>query len=448
MVLVILIIIFLITLFVITMIMINVFGRKKLERALNLMRNGKYESALAILKELYAKNPNVKLYNWYMAQCYENLGDLEMAVVEYGKVALSTELPPPLSLIKAHEKLGVLNLKLGNLLKAKHEFETVLSINPAHALAHYYLGEIYFKESNYQKAGEHFEKAITYDDSLTDAYLKLGKINYFMNHNDKAKRYFVKAIEIDRNLHEAHFYYALVLEKDRVYDKSIVEFNKALEEERFRFDCYAHLGSIYRELGNSEEAVKNYESALELGTDDLKKLLEVKYEFADYLIHVGNLKRALELWEEIYKVQPNFKDVAHKLEVYGEISKSTSLTRFITSSREEFAKIGSLLCRLIGVSVERYVFIKDDLLEFYGKMRVGKDELNVIVDIAKWTIQVGELPVRELLEKLSDEGANRAIFITSSDFTEKAYDLSRIRPIELIPKKELEPLLERVFKKL
>ncbi len=448
MILIVLIIIFLVVLFVIFMIVISMFGRKKLERALNYMKNGRYDSALSILKELYAKNPNTKLYNWYIAQCYENLGDIEMAIVEYGKVALSTELPPPLSLVKTHEKLGILNLQIGNIIKAKSEFETVLSLNPTHARAHYYLGDIYFKEGNYQKANEHLEKAIEYDDSITDAYLKLGKLNFLLNHNEKAKRYLVKALEMDKNLYEAHFYYALALERDRVYDRSIVEFNEALNDESHRFDCYSHLAKIYKDMGNTQEAIKNFEKAIEVGTDDLKKLLEVKYEFAGYMIHVGNLQRALELWQEIYNVQPNFKDVAHKLEVYGEISKSTNLTRFITSSREEFIQIGHRLCKIMRVNVERYSFLKEDLIEFYGKMRVGKDELSVIVQIAKWTIQVGELPVRELLEKLSDEGANRAIFITSSDFSEKAYDLSRIRPIELISRKELENMLDRVFKNM
>ena len=439
------IIIFIGTTFVLLFVILNVYGKKKLEKALELMRNGKHEEALVILKDLYSKNPGTKLYNWYIAQCYENLGDLEMAIVEYQKVALSTELPPPLSLLKIHEKLGLLNMKLGSFLKAKNEFNTVISINPTDAMAHYYLGDIYYRENDYQKAIDHLEKAIQYNDSIVDAYLKLGKLNYYLNHNEKAKKYLLQALRRDRSLAEAHFYYALLLEKDRVYDRSIEEFNEALKGELFNFDCYYHLGNIYKDIGDVSKATENYERAIEVGTDDMEKYLEVKYVYADFLVHQGNLERALILWKEIHNVRPSYRDVDHKLKIYEEISKSHNLTRFVTSTRDEFLDIGRKILEVLNIIAEKYSMLKDDLLEFVGKNRIGKEEISVVVHIAKWTILVGEIPIRELLEKMSDEGASRAIFITSSDFTEKAYDLSRIRPLELISRKDLEKILDKVF---
>jgi len=439
------IVIFIVIILVLLFIILNIYGKKKLERALNLMRNSKYDEALVILKELYSKNPGTKLYNWYIAQCYENLGDLEMAIVEYQKVALSTELPPPLNIIKVREKLGLLNIKLGNFPKAKNEFSTVISIDSTNAMAHYYLGDIYYKENEYQKAIEHLERAIQYNDSIVDAYLKLGKLHYHINHNEKAKRYLLQALRRDGSLIEAHFYYALLLEKDRVYDRSIEEFNEALKDEFFKFDCYFHLGNIYKDMGNIQEAIENYDKAIETGTDDVEKYLEAKYTYADFLIHQGDLERALSLWKEIYNVRPSYRDVDHKLKVYEEISKSNNLTKFVTSTKDEFLKIGKEILKILNINVEKHNMLKDDLLEFVGKIRVGKDEISVVVHVAKWTILVGELPVRELLEKMTDEGASRAVFITSTDFTEKAYDLSKIRPLELMSRKELEKILDKIF---
>ena len=439
------IVIFIGTISVIVFVLLNVFSRKKLEKALVLMKSRKYEEALVILKDLYAKNPGTKLYNWYIAQCYENLGDLEMAIVEYQKVALSTELPPPLSLVKAHEKLGLLNMKLGSLMKSKNEFNTVISMNPTDTLAHYYLGDIYFKENEYQNAIEHLEKAIQYDDSLIDAYLKLGKLNYKLNHSEKAKKYLFQALNRDDSLSEAHFYYALLLEKDRIYDRSIEEFREALKGDIFNFDCYFHLGNIYRDMGIISEAMNNYEKAIEEGTEKTDEYLEAKYIYADFLVHQGNLKRALSLWKEIHSVRANYREVDHKLEVYGEISKSLNLTKFVTSTKEEFLDIGKRICSALNITIEKYSILKDDLLEFIGKIRIGKEEISVVIHVAKWTIQVGEMPIRELLEMMTDEGASRAVFITSSDFTERAYDLSRIRPLELISKKALEKMLDKVF---
>jgi tetratricopeptide (TPR) repeat protein len=420
-------------------------SEKKYDQALELFEEEKYKEALELFQELLAKESINKLYNWYIGQCYENLQNYELAIVEYNKVALSTKFPPPLVESEIHEKLAMMNLKIGNINKAFQEFQIVTTLTPSNAEAFYYLGVLTKNNDDLQKSLEYFDKAIYASDSFPEAYLEHGKLHFHLKHIDKAKRSFIKVIEQNPDLPEAHYYYGMILEKDRIYQKSIREFRMALEDIRFRFNSYVHLGSVFWALSQKEESFENFEKALEIGKGKGEDLVEAKYQYADRLVQSGDLNKAIKLWDEINSASPKYKDVENRLQVYGEISKSENLTRFITSLKNDFLTAGSAICKLLKLKVEKYQFKKEDYLEFVGNQRVSGTEMLCVLHLTRWTTLVGEIPLRELLDKMAEEGATKGVFVTSAHFLEKAQDLSKIRPLTLLDREELEKLLARVY---
>ncbi len=420
-------------------------NRKRIERAIDLFKTEKFREALSLFQELYAKDSGNKLYNWYIGQCYEYLDNYELALVEYNKASLSTTFDPPLDEIEIHKRIAMVNLELGNMNKAYQEFQIVTSLDAKNAEAFFYLGTLAKNRGELQRGVEFFEKAYRNRKEYPEAYLEHGKVNLLLNHAEKAKRSFLKAINQNPELNEAHFQYAVALEKDKVYQKSIDGFKLALRDERFKFESLVHLANIHMALSESNAAFNYFEEAFAEGTTDTNSFLEAKYVYANYLIQQGDINRALKLWNEIYTQDAHFKDVENKIQVYSEISKSENLTRLITSSKEEFLKIGQQLCTLLHIKYDHYKITKNDLIEFSGNQRSGRDDISCVLYFVKWTAQVGELQVRELLEKVVEEGALKGIFVTSTHFSEKALGLAKIRPLELIDRERLEGLLTKIF---
>lgn len=410
------------------------------------MRNNKYDDALKLFLELAVKDSRNKLYNWYMGQCYENLKDYPLALAEYNTALLSTVFEPPLHEIDIHERVAFLNLELGNKEKAEQEYRIITSLNPKHANAYYQLGTIAKKNDELQKAIEYFEKAIQSRDEFPEALLELGKLSYTLNYYEKARKALMSALSQNSSLVEAHFYYGLILEKERSFQKAIEEFQKAVMDERFKFESSLHLGYIHLELSENRKAFDYIEKAISFGTTDMKSLAEAMYKYGNYLVQSGDLNRALEIWKELNVIQPHYKDVESKLEIYEDISRSDNLARFITSLKQDFIDTGKALCALLHIEVKDFSADKDNFLELIGSFRVGREEVPCIVHLARWITLVGELPVRELLERMVEEGASKGIFITSSHFTERAENLSKIRPLELIEKEKLEKLLNKVYR--
>jgi tetratricopeptide (TPR) repeat protein len=419
--------------------------RRKYDKAEVLYKNGRYEVAFKLFQELLAKNPRNKIYHWKLGLCYEQLGNYEMALVEFNKLALSTSFDSFLKEVDIHKKIASLNLKIDNMDKAWKEFHIVVSIDPENAESFYHLGLIAVKRSEQQKAVDYFEKACHYREQFPEAWLELGKVYLKLNYYEKAKSSLINAISQRPSLTEAHFYYALVLENERSYKQSIDEFQYVIDDDRFKFHSLVRLGNIYIALNNKEMACNNFENALRIGSTDVKELVEAKYQYANYLVDCGNINKALKLWKEIDSIQFNYKDVRSKINIYGEINKSTILTRFITMTKKDFIEVSKALCSILHVNIEKANTEKKDFIEFFGTFRVGREETACIVDIARWINQVGEIPVRELLEKMSDRGAAKGIFVTSCNYTQKALDLSNIRPVELIDRERLEHMLEKIL---
>ncbi len=420
-------------------------NKKKIDRAHDLYKTEKYKQALELFQELYAKDSGNKLYNWYIGLCYEKLENYELALVEYNKTSLSTVFNPPLDEAEVHKRIAHVSLELGNINKAYQELQIVTTLNYKDAESYFYLGQIAKEKGELQKGLEYFEKAFRYRREYPEAYLEHGKLNSALNHTDKAKRSFLQAINQNTDLSEAHFHYGLLLEKDKIFQKSIEEFQLALKDDTYKFDSYVHLASIFMALSDEKRAFEYFEKALEFGTENMENLLDAEYKYAHYLILTGDLNKALKLWNDIHSQDAHYKDVESKIQIYGEISKSSNLTRFITSNKEEFVKTGNELCKVMHIKVDNYSIQKGDLLEFIGIYRAGRDDMACVLHLVKWTNQVGEIPVRELLESVVEEGAAKGIFVTPAHFSDKAHDLSKIRPLELIERERLEGLLSKVY---
>ena len=440
-----LIVILLLTLVAVAFVLVNAQRKSRREKALAHLKNGEYNDAMKTFAEMYKRSPNDKTLNWYIGLCHENLGNPELALVEYNKVALSTAFLPPLNEAEVHERIAVINLRIGNLEKAAHEFRIVTALDPNHVNALYQLGIIERDSGEPQKAITTLSKAVRADDSFVQAHMELGKLNYNLNYLERAKKALRRAVQLDQSLSEARYYFALTLEKMRNFKEAIEEFQIVLKEKSYTFDSYTHLGHIYMEMSNAVQAFENFEKALETGADDPQKIIELKYDYANYLVSAGELNRALTLWKEVQTVSPEYKDTAEKIEIYGEVGRSENLTRLMTSSKQDFLAAGLSLCRQLRIHVEKHKFGKENFVEFTGGMRQGREDVTVIVHFARWTSQVGEIPVRELLERMPEENAAKGYFLTTSLFSAKAMKHAKVRPINLIDRHKLEEMLTKVY---
>lgn len=152
------------------------------------MKMGKYDLAVASLKEALRLEPDVMLTYNSLGQVYlYGLGDLDAAVaLSQQQLARSDENE------FAYDSLGWAWLGKGELALAEEAFQRVLSINPRATLDLFRLGHTYRLQARHREARDTFLKIPTIDPAEDSAYYDAGVAAQLMGDLSGARAHFMQ----------------------------------------------------------------------------------------------------------------------------------------------------------------------------------------------------------------------------------------------------------------
>jgi tetratricopeptide (TPR) repeat protein len=174
-----------------------------------LLKEGRYDEALAAFEEFAAKFPDIYAVHLNIGSAYMGKGDLDRAEAEY-KAVLERNGPSVEDLrnqkessLKALSGLGEVALKRGDFETAQGYFRRALEISPEDPAAAYNVGEIFFSNQKIDDAIAYFELAIKIKSDWPKAYHRLGLA--YLNKGDlpKALENLKKFLELDPQNPEA-----------------------------------------------------------------------------------------------------------------------------------------------------------------------------------------------------------------------------------------------------
>lgn len=77
-------------------------------------------------------------------------------------------------------------------------------------------------------------------------------------HTQQAIPYLQRAIALKQNLHVAHEDLGILYAQDKQPEKAITEFRKAIRSDASNYDAHYRLARLYRQLGRTAEADKEF----------------------------------------------------------------------------------------------------------------------------------------------------------------------------------------------
>jgi protein O-mannosyl-transferase len=144
----------------------------------------------------------------------------------------------------AHNNLGFLFLRRGELDQAISHFQTALNIRSSNAEAHYNLG------------------AALIHNNLGNALARKG-------FSDEAISHYQEAVRLRTDYADAHYNFGSVLLQQGRIDEAIVHWQKALAIQPYDGDVHTSLGNAFLEKGLVKEAINHYQQALEIAPQDV-----------------------------------------------------------------------------------------------------------------------------------------------------------------------------------
>jgi len=99
--------------------------------------------------------------------------------------------------------------------------------------------------------------------------------------------------------------------------EAIHEFQNALHATSRKVECCKMIAECYMNQGKKQKAIDEMKKVMEEIASDRQEYMEIKYELADLYMQNGDYEDAVALLGEIHSEDPDFRDVAVKLETIG-----------------------------------------------------------------------------------------------------------------------------------
>ena len=228
--------------------------------AVDLIKAGKSEQAIPILKEFLEKTPENAAVQFTLGKAYINTKQFDLAIVPLQKaLALKPDQQG------AHFYLGVAYSQMGQDAEALKEFEAEIPLSPNQDSAYSNAAAIYEKQGNLDKALEYYKKAAEISPNRPELHASMASI-YEKQGNQAAAQAEYKALADADPAHASVTWFnigAIAKNSDR-NEEAIKAFQKAVELDPAYAAAHKELGYALVKQGDFKGAVAQFNKYLEL----------------------------------------------------------------------------------------------------------------------------------------------------------------------------------------
>lgn len=106
----------------------------------------------------------------------------------------------------------------------------------------------------------------------------------------------------------------LVLRKAGLFKQAVEEFEQAATESGYALKAYAQIGLCHKSRGRHEDAVAAFRKALQSSSGSTKEKVQILYVLGRSLELLGRMEETLEAYRWIRREDPDYRDVAQRIQ--------------------------------------------------------------------------------------------------------------------------------------
>jgi len=192
--------------------------------ALSDTQQGQYQDSLRKLREAEKKEPNSLTIRFLMARDYFRLSDFPRAAESFQSVL---KLDPKHAIAAYY--LGLALLQTGNLDGAESSFKRALELDATNFNAAFNLGVVYTRRRQAEAAIQAFRRAVEILPDYAEAHEALGEMYLYLDRQQDAVRELERAVAIAPQMTKAHYQLGRAYAAQGLREKAQQEFNRAKE---------------------------------------------------------------------------------------------------------------------------------------------------------------------------------------------------------------------------
>lgn len=284
--------------------------------AKNYLEQGKNQEAINALNKAITLTPDYPKLYFDLSDAYQKSGDVKKDREAYEK-AMSFFLISGADYIY-HYNRGVGYKRDGKIDQAAESFKKAIKLQPDYTDSYIHLSRIYESQYGKAKSIELLQKGLKAAPESLSLYDELGHIYKDNGDSDNAFKLFTEAIpKIHGNCDKtgvARIYegLGLVYYDRKQFDEALENFNKALELNQLSKTIYTNLGAAYIAKGDRKKASEYLYLAIQINPNDAV----AHNDLGDLLAQDGLIAEAQKEFRKALKIDPNLKIAKENLERY------------------------------------------------------------------------------------------------------------------------------------
>lgn len=447
--------IFLLAIIIITLmffIIKNAIAPKKAEILPKLIKQGKTQKAIKFAKQLIQKNQKNYLAHYYLGKAYVKENKPELAVMEYKYVNDNALFGENLNELNFRKEYSELLLKYNQQNEALKNFLLLTKLEPRNAENFYQAGHIYELQNRYDIALGFMQKAALLDKKHAKAHAEIGLMLYRTKQFADAKKEISLALKLSPETYSSYYYLGKILKDNKDLQGAIKAFEKAQRDPDVKIKAIIEHGSCYMIAGRYDNAMLDFLREIELDKNNsFPETLYARYFLATCYEKSRKIDKAIEQWEEIYKRNKSFRDVASKLAEYKDLQTNDFMKDYLTCGNEDF----STICKNASEKGLNLQILNCDIkkwgCQITGVIKSNDDWMNVrkqvlLLRFYREPDPIEEKTILETLDTMKQLNCTKSYVFSSSGFSQSARRFAENRPIELIEKQKLEAILSKAGK--
>jgi tetratricopeptide (TPR) repeat protein len=412
-----------------------------------MIQKGQIRPAIKKLNDILHKDERNAYAHYLLAEAYLKDGNPSYSIVELRQVIKISAWDDKVNEIDVRKKLARLYTEGKKPSDAKNEYLILTKLEPDNYENYFLLGQIFYEAGVMDKALPYLKKSVQLNVKNVEAQYLIGQIAYRTGNHQEAKNSFVEVIKVDQGNYKAHYFLGLVLRHLNDFEWAIKEFEIAQKSEDIRAKCFLAKGTCYLDKEQYSKAASEFEKGLKSVPKGSETELNMRYFLAEAQEKSRDIHSAIANWERIMEINKKFRDVAQKLKNYEDFRQDDRIKDFLIASLSNFEFLCRKIVEAMGLSVLEVNIISDTEIMILGsenEERRNTRRIQKLVRIIRTTDTISEAPLRRIHEDLKPKNAQRAVIVTTGEFSPEAVEFSNTRPIELFDKTRLLTLLRSI----
>lgn len=395
-----------------------------------------------------AQNPKDTEAVSILANLYFNEEIYDKSVHLFKVLLDQTSTNPKLDEADIAFKYAISLLRTGKTEDAYKYLAYVRSFNKDHFETNYNLGLIEYERNNYEKAYLLFSAARTQlpDHAMTLHYL--GKSLYYIGKYADSIAYLRKSIEINPGDKEVLYLLGNAYNESGKIDNAYKIYSHLRPDPQYGPASSLESGQINLSRRNYTKAIEDFEIGLKHKEIESSIRLALLYKLAHTYIKENRISDAINQYNKIVQIHPDYKDVKALRKKYSELASNKNLKIYLMSPTSEFVNLCRKLAPLFfpgeHIKITDITAAKNDYVDITAELTTDQSEDIALLRFIRTSASVGDIMLRDLYFRSKDIRAGKSLCITAGLFTDTAEKFVEARTIDLVDNKKLLTLLSKV----